>query len=290
MNQQLAHLLQLGLAIFIMSSSGTLGRYIELPPPVTIWMRCIIGAVALFIVLKVGKFDLRIGNRKNFWLLFGSSLLLAGHWVSYFYSLKLSTVAIGMLSLFTYPVITAFLEPVMLKIPFQKSSLALGILAFVGVALLAPELSFENEHTLGIAIGVFSALCYSIRNILMKKRVAQQSGITLMFYQLLFISLFLWPVLFGFEFEPAQLSTDWEALLILGLFTTATGHTLLVLSFKHFTVSTVSVISALTPLLGILLGFLVLNEIPAGRTYIGGSLIFLTVVTESLKSIFQKRN
>ncbi len=290
MNQQLAHLLQLGLAIFIMSSSGTLGRYIELPPPVTIWMRCIIGAVALFIVLKVGKFDLHIGNRKNFWLLFGSSLLLAGHWVSYFYSLKLSTVAIGMLSLFTYPVITAFLEPVMLKIPFQKSSLALGILAFVGVALLAPELSFENEHTLGIAIGVFSALCYSIRNILMKKRVAQQSGITLMFYQLLFISLFLWPVLFGFEFEPAQLSTDWEALLILGLFTTATGHTLLVLSFKHFTVSTVSVISALTPLLGILLGFLVLNEIPAGRTYIGGSLIFLTVVTESLKSIFQKRN
>ncbi|MFH6984865.1 DMT family transporter [Marinoscillum luteum] len=290
MNQQLAHLLQLGLAIFIMSSSGTLGRYIELPPPVTIWLRCIIGAVALFIVLKVGKFDLRIGNRKNFWLLFGSSLLLAGHWVSYFYSLKLSTVAIGMLSLFTYPVITAFLEPVMLKIPFQKSSLALGILAFVGVALLAPELSFENEHTLGIAIGVFSALCYSIRNILMKKRVAQQSGITLMFYQLLFISLFLWPVLFGFEFEPAQLSTDWEALLILGLFTTATGHTLLVLSFKHFTVSTVSVISALTPLLGILLGFLVLNEIPAGRTYIGGSLIFLTVVTESLKSIFQKRN
>lgn len=290
MNQQLAHLLQLGLAIFIMSSSGTLGRYIELPPPVTIWMRCIIGAVALFIVLKVGKFDLRIGNPKNFWLLFGSSLLLAGHWVSYFYSLKLSTVAIGMLSLFTYPVITAFLEPVMLKIPFQKSSLALGILAFVGVALLAPELSFENEHTLGIAIGVFSALCYSIRNILMKKRVAQQSGITLMFYQLLFISLSLWPVLFGFEFEPAQLSTDWEALLILGLFTTATGHTLLVLSFKHFTVSTVSVISALTPLLGILLGFLVLNEIPAGRTYIGGSLIFLTVVTESLKSIFQKRN
>lgn len=290
MNQQLAHLLQLGLAIFIMSSSGTLGRYIELPPPVTIWMRCIIGAVALFIVLKVGKFDLPIGNRKNFWLLFGSSLLLAGHWVSYFYSLKLSSVAIGMLSLFTYPVITAFLEPVMLKIPFQKSSLALGILAFVGVALLAPELSFENEHTLGIAIGVFSALCYSIRNILMKKRVAQQSGITLMFYQLLFISLFLWPVLFGFEFEPAQLSTDWEALLILGLFTTATGHTLLVLSFKHFTVSTVSVISALTPLLGILLGFLVLNEIPAGRTYIGGSLIFLTVVTESLKSIFQKRN
>jgi len=290
MNQQLAHLLQLGLAIFIMSSSGTLGRYIELPPPVTIWMRCIIGAVALFIVLKVGKFDLRIGNRKNFWLLFGSSLLLAGHWVTYFYSLKLSSVAIGMLSLFTYPVITAFLEPFMLKIPFQKSSLALGILAFVGVALLAPELSFENEHTLGIAIGVFSALCYSIRNILMKKRVAQQSGITLMFYQLLFISLFLWPVLFGFEFEPAQLSTDWEALLILGLFTTATGHTLLVLSFKHFTVSTVSVISALTPLLGTLLGFLVLNEVPAGRTYIGGSLIFLTVVTESLKSIFQKRN
>ncbi|MEQ8582148.1 MAG: DMT family transporter [Marinoscillum sp.] len=289
MNHQLAHFLQLGLAIFIMSSSGTLGRYIELPPPVTIWMRCIIGAVALFIVLKAGKFDLRIGNRKNFWLLFGSALLLAAHWISYFYSLKLSTVAVGMLSLFTYPVITAFLEPLILKTRFQKSSLAFGMLAFVGVALLAPELSFENDYTLGIAIGIFSALTYSIRNILMKKRVAEQSGITLMFYQLLFITLLIWPGLFLFEFEPAQVSINWEALLILGLFTTAAGHTLLVLSFKHFTVSTVSVISALTPLLGTFLGYLVLHEIPAGRTYIGGSLIFLTVVAESLKSIFQNR-
>lgn len=289
MNNHLINLLQLGLAIVIMSSSGALGRYIELPPPVIIWVRCAIGSLALFIFLKIVRLDLRIGSQRHFWIILSSSLLLGAHWISYFYSLKLSNVAIGMLSLFTYPVITALLEPLILKTRFQRMSLLLGVLALIGVAFLVPELTVENDYTLGILVGIFSAVCYSVRNILLKKRVSDQSGITLMFYQLLIITLVLWPVLFMFDFKPANFITNWEALLILGLFTTATGHTLFVLSFKHFTISTVSVISSLTPLLGTLLGFLFLGEVPAGRTYIGGLLIFLTVIAESIRSVREKR-
>ena len=42
------------------------------------------------------------------------------HWIIYFISLKLSNVAIGMLSVFTYPVITAFLEPILLGNKFKS--------------------------------------------------------------------------------------------------------------------------------------------------------------------------
>lgn len=194
-----------------------------------------------------------------------------------------------MLSLFTYPVITAILEPIILKVRLQKSSVAFGVLALIGVALLAPEMNLKNDYTLGILIGIASAFCYSIRNILLKKRIGDQSGITLMFYQVLFVSLLLSPVVFLFDFPPQQILVDWKAILFLGFITTATGHTLFVLSFKHFTISTVSVISSLTPLIGTFLGFLLLNEVPSGRTYIGGGLIFLTVVAESVKEVRQKR-
>ncbi|MEP4533415.1 MAG: DMT family transporter [Cyclobacteriaceae bacterium] len=286
MNRQLSHFLQLGLAIFIMSSSGTLGRFIDMPPPVIIWVRCVIAAVALFVIIKFGPFDFRLPKGKQFYVLFVSSLFLGAHWVSYFYALKLSSVAVGMLSLFTYPVITAFLEPIMLKTRFDKVSIVFGLLALVGVALLAPELSLSNDFTVGILIGVGSALVYSIRNIMMKTQVSGQSGVTLMFYQLLIIDIALLPVVFMFDIDlGAGVLSNWKPYLVLGLLTTAAGHTLFVLSFKNFSITTVSIISAITPLMGTLLGFMVLGEIPSGRTYIGGLLIFLTVIAESVKSV-----
>ena len=52
-------------------------------------------------------------------ILIVSSLFMAGHWITYFYALKLSNVAIGMLSLYTFPVMIAFLEPVFLKVKFN---------------------------------------------------------------------------------------------------------------------------------------------------------------------------
>ena len=61
------------------------------------------------------------------------------HWVTYFYALQWSNVAIGMLSLFTYPVITALLEPLILKTKFQKHHLILGFIVLIGVYFLAPD-------------------------------------------------------------------------------------------------------------------------------------------------------
>lgn len=286
MNAQFSHFFQLGLAIFVMSSSGTLGRYIDMSPPATIWVRCLIGCIALFFVLKVFGIGTHSGSRRNWGSLLLSALLLGAHWVTYFFALQYSNVAIGMLALFTYPVMTALLEPIILKTPFQRMSIVLAIVAFAGVAMLVPELSFENNFTLGIALGIVSALFYSLRNIMLKKKVSNQSGITLMFYQLLIITLTLWPVLF-LETQNIfiGIQQNLTAILILSLFTTATGHTLFVLSFKNFSISTVSIISSLTPLIGIFLGYLFLDEVPAGKTLIGGLLIFITVVAESIHSV-----
>lgn len=284
-NNHLSHILQLGLAIAVMSSSGTLGRYIQLPPPTIIWIRCMIGVIALFLVMKALRMDLAIKTKSTAWFLLLGGLLLGTHWVTYFYALKLSTVAIGMLSLFTYPVITAILEPLILKTKFQTSTIVLAVISFVGVVFLVPEFSLDNSYTVGILVGIFSAVCYSFRNLILKKQIDGQSGMFLMFYQLLVITGLGWPMLWIETASFSEITSNWDGLLILGLFTTATGHTLFTFSFKHFSVSTVSILSALTPLLGIFYGYLFLSEIPSGKTMIGGALIFCTVIAESYKSV-----
>ncbi|MEQ6118488.1 DMT family transporter [Reichenbachiella sp. MALMAid0571] len=287
MNKNIHHLTQLGLAILIMSSSGTLGSYISLPPPLTIWIRCFLGVMALWLFLKWTKQSTFIGWGKDFQLLAVSSIFLGLHWVSYFYALSASGVAVGMLSLFTYPVITSLLEPFMLKTKFKIWDMALAFVAFSGIFFLIPEYSLDNSTTVGAVVGMFSAFFYSIRNILLKKNISEHSGSTLMYYQLLIISILLCPVVFltDFNLTASILSKQWHALLILGLFTTTIGHTLFVMSFKHFTITAVSIISNLTPLFGIILGYLFLNEVPNERVLIGGGIIMFSVMAESIRAI-----
>jgi drug/metabolite transporter (DMT)-like permease len=55
-------------------------------------------------------------------------------------------------------------------------------------------------------------------------------------------------------------------------------------SLQHFSVSTASIISSIQPIFGIIIAYIFVNEIPSFNTYIGGSLILLTVVIESIRS------
>jgi drug/metabolite transporter (DMT)-like permease len=280
--QHLKHILELNIAVLLISTSGVLGRFISMPPPVTIWLRCVFAAVLLGAFCWYKKIDLKIKGKRDFKAILLSSLFLGAHWITYFYALHLSNVAVGMLSLFTYPVITALLEPLFFKTKLNKTHVFLGIIALVGIYFLAPEFNLESNLTKGVLSGLLSSVFYALRNMMMKQKIAQYSGSMLMFYQLVIVSLVLWPVLFIFEAQPT--SNDWMALITLALLTTAIGHTLFVMSFKNFSISTASIMSSVQPVYGVLFGLFLLSEIPSKNTLIGGFLILTTVIIESVQS------
>ena len=280
------HFLELGLSITCISTSGVLAKQIDLPAPVIIWARGIIGAIALLIILLLSHQYQKI-NKRDYKTIIIASILLALHWVTYFLSLKLSTVAIGMLSLFTYPLITSILEPLLLGSVFLKRHLYLAILGFVGIYFLVPELSLKNEHTIGLLLGIVSAVFYSLRNILLKRKVSSINGLQLMCYQLSAVSILLLPVLFIYPLNPFDdfIDNNWIPLLLLGLLTTAIGHTLFIRSLAHFSTTTISILSNLTPLIGILFAYIFLDEIPKGNIAIGGSIILSIAVLEGFFTI-----
>ena len=281
-NQHLKHVLELNIAVLLISTSGVLGRFISMPPPVTIWLRCVFAALILGGYCWYKKIDLKIYGKRDLKAILLSSFFMGAHWITYFYALHLSSVAIGMLSLFTYPVITALLEPLFFKTKLNKMHILLGIIALIGIYFLAPEFNLESKVTKGVLFGLLSSVFYAIRNIMMKQKIAQYPGSMLIFYQMVVVALVLWPVLFVFETHPT--SEDWMALITLALLTTAVGHTLFVMSFKNFSISTASIMSSIQPVYGVLFGVFLLNEIPSENTLIGGFLILTTVIIESVQS------
>lgn len=277
--QQAKDIFLLNLAMLFISTSGVLGRYIEMPPEVTIFWRVSIAAVLLLGICRVQGISLFREGKKDAVIFFSGGALMMVHWVTYFYALKLSNVAVGMLSLFTYPVITAILEPLILKTPFRRIHLFLGLLTLAGIYLLSPETDLSGSNSKAIGLGLLSASAYALRNILMKNPIKQHNGTKLMFYQTIIATIFLLP--FSVNFGIAGVFKQWWAVLFLALFTTVIGHTLFLMSLKRFSVTTAGIMSCTQPILGILLGVIFLQEIPNLLTVIGGGLILTAVFIET---------
>ncbi|MEO1261308.1 MAG: DMT family transporter [Bacteroidota bacterium] len=278
-NRQLKYLLLLNLGMLCISTSGALGRYIQLPPPLTIWWRAFFAIFFLGAFLLIKKYPFAINFKKKGGILLISGILMAAHWITYFYALQWSNVTIAMLSLFTYPVMTALLEPLFLKTPFQSRHIFLGGLVLAGVYFLAPELNPENAMTQGLLIGLLSAFVYSLRNILLKTQINVLNGSVLMFYQMVVTVMLTAPTLF--IYQDAPVSDYWPYLLMLGLITTSIGHTLFLNSFKHFSVSSASLLGGMQPIYGIVLAAIFLHEFPSWWNVIGGVLIIAAVLLES---------
>lgn len=281
-NTHIKNLSSLLLATFFISTSGVLGRYIAMSPEVSIWSRSLLAAFILFGFCKYKKINLRIQHQKEYTPFFISAIFMGLHWITYFYALQLSNVALGLLSLYTFPIIVSLLEPLFLKTTLNPIHILLGLLVLLGLYILSPDFNIENTEVQGVLCGVFSAFCYAIRILILKQHVANYNGMMLMFYQTLIISILLLPVLFFMDLS--DLETQYPYIIILAVVTTAAGHSLMLHALQFFSATTTSIISSLQPVFGIILAFLLLNEIPNANTFLGGSLILFTVVIESLRS------
>jgi drug/metabolite transporter (DMT)-like permease len=280
-NHKLNNLLILYLSIFLLSFTGPLAKLISWPAHIIILGRSFFAAISLYVFFLFKKTSLKLKSKKDIAIFIGLGILLALHWVFYFAAIKVSTVAIGMISLYTYPVISTLIEPFFFNEKFRLKELISAIFVFVGIIILAPEFSLSNHIFQGILLGLSSALLFSIRSIYSRKIIKSYSGPIIMFYQLIFATIFLCPLLFFYSFQITTNNIIY--LLLLSIICTGLAHTLWVSSLAHFKVATTGVISCLAPVLGALLAIFFIGEIPSLRTIIGGIIILLIVIYETIQ-------
>ena len=273
--------LGINLAILFISTSGVLGKSLEMQPEVAIFWRCLLATLCLGLFLKWRKIPTLLQERKDLKLIILGGVLMAVHWVTYFYALSLANVAIAILTLHTFPAMTAILEPIILKTKFKLYHLILAVLVVIGIYIIVPEINISNGIFAASVFGIISALAYALRNIYTKKVMKNYNGSVMMYYQLIIITFLLTPYLF-LKSSSTLLTHDWPFILGLAIFTTCVGHTLLVVNLKKYSAVTLSLLSSIIPIYAILWPYLFLNETPERNTFIGGGFILLSFIVEAV--------
>ena len=207
------------------------------------------------------------------------------HWVTFFHSMQISSVAIGMISLFTFPIMVVFMEAAIHRALPHWRDIILVILVLIGIFLMsANQLLEPNSNTLtGILVGTLSALFFACRNVIQKYYFADTPSDNLMLHQTIAIALMLLAFI-DFTAINHLTTISWLNLFALGLFTTAGAHTLLTMSYKKLPAKTVAMVSCSQPVLGALIAWVVIKEQPTIFVIAGGSIILAVAIYESVSN------
>ena len=281
MKQNNQGLIAIHSAAFILGFTGIFATSISLVSIELISWRALFAAIVVAIFLIYKQHWQPLNKSQWLWLLF-CGLTTCIHWVTYFHSMKIAGVAIGMIALFTFPVMTVLFEPWINRTRFHYQDLGAAFLVLVGVIFMVPEFSWHNSSTQGVLWGVLSAFVWSLRNIYFRKHLSEIASSQSMFVQLLICALLLAP--FAWPSATKVSLQDWQLLMILAVFCTALPHTLILVALQHLSAKSGSLIACLQPVYGATLAWLILGQTVDYSTIIGGVFIISAAVYESLQS------
>lgn len=273
-------LLSIHASVLLFGIAGLFGKWIDLPATIIVLGRVVIAFSFLFVLAKVIKEPLKV-KRADIVKFILLGFLLALHWYTFFQSIKIATVAIGLLSFSTFPIFTTFLEPLFFKEHLKVTDIIIALITFIGIFIIVDDFDIQNQNTLGVIIGIISGLTFAIISILNRKLVGTYSSRQVAFHQDLWASVFLFPFLFidDYNFTIENISL----LLLLGTLFTAIAHSLFIEGLKKVKTQTASIIACMEPVYGIILAFLLLNEIPQSNEIIGGIIILSMVLYKSIQ-------
>lgn len=268
-------------AVLLFGGTALFSKLIGLPAlDITVY-RTGVAAIVLFILLSIQKKKIILTTAKDYGVAIILGMVVGIHWVTYFASMQMAGVTVGVIAFFTYPVITVFLEPLLSKGKSkpQGKDLIIAVIVLIGIFLLIPEINLGNQVTVGIITGVISAFFFALRNVLHKNYFSHYSGPHTMLYQTLVAFLMLGLFV---EVPPREVTTDdWLLILLAGAIFTAMPHALFASSLRHLSATTAGLIACLQPLYGSVLAFILLSERVNIMTIVGGVLVISAALFET---------
>jgi drug/metabolite transporter (DMT)-like permease len=273
------NLVILHFTVFIWGFTGILGALISISAVSLVWYRVLIASVSLFLYFKFNKTAFRVDQQTFFKLLF-TGALVGGHWILFFASIKLSTVAVSLVCLSSITLFTAIFEPLINKTRISKLEIFAGLLIITGIIII---FKFESKYTKGIEAGLSSAVCASLFAIINSRQVKRLEAHVIAFYEL--TGAFLWITIYllftsGFNKSMLLSNADIGYLLILGTICTSLAYVAGVSVMRELSAFRVALITNLEPVYGILLAFLFfkdMNKMTLGF-WVGALIILSTIL------------
>ena len=193
--------------------------------------------------------------------------LLAIHWVTMFESIELNSIAIGIGLVFSYPIFLLMFE-YLKGTQLTLFQIMLIFIGFLGVYLLLEIESISSFE--GVFYGIASAISLALIISIGEKFSNELGGLNVAFSQLVFAAI----ILFYFTLESfTWLFDNLLVGLFLGFFLTGIGLSTYWYVVKIIKPISVSTISYLEPLTGVMLGVYLLGETINIRQLIGFFLV-----------------
>ena len=282
MNIKNKSLMEIHVAVLLFGISGLFGKLLSLPSMMIVLGRVFFSSVFLLIIMLYLKKDIKLKEQKHYFYFVLMGVILAIHWSTFFKSIQVSTVAIGLLTFSTFPVFVTFFEPYFFKEKIKLSDVFIAIVTFLGVVLVIPKFELGNNLTEGALCGIVSSFTYAILSMLNRKYVKEYSSTVIAFYEQFVATIVLIPFLF--LQKPIFQPKDILLLILLGTVFTGISHSLFINGLKNIKTQVAGIISSLEPVYGIILAVFLLREIPTLREILGGVIILGTVFYSTIKS------
>ena len=273
-------LLAVHAAVLIFGFTALFSRLITLPALEITFYRSIIAFLVIAIYLVYKKQSFLLDKTQDYLMAGLLGTLLAIHWVSYFYAMQVSSVAIGVIALYTFPVITVFLEPLFHGEKPHSADIISSIVVLFGIYLIVPDFSLDNSTALGVVAGVFSAFMLALRNIMQRRFFSAYSAGQALFYQVLVVAV----VLCCFT-DTAVLDIEnkqWWLLILLGVVFTALPHTLFAHGLLNLKAKTASLIACVQVVYAAVFAAVFLGEWLTLNVVFGGLVVVSAAMYESL--------
>jgi drug/metabolite transporter (DMT)-like permease len=243
---------------------------VDLPAAALVFWRCAIAAVTVpVLVLVVRRLPLLVVEQRRHQVM-GLAFLVAVHWALLFETLKLASVAVAILTVYTAPIFLAVLAPLLL--PEARSRIGLIALAISapGIALIA--LGGEGgaaADPVAVGTGLGAAITYALIVIWTKSLVRNIAPVAVAFWSYAIVGVLVLPfALAGGQFLPH--GVDWVYVIALGALLTAAAGVLYMRALKDVTAQSAGLLAYLDPLSASLLAWAILGQDLGWQVVVGG--------------------
>ncbi len=266
---------------------GTIGIFVSLvnrmPIGSIIFYRLLFGitAIAIFIACCGRLDELRLKENKQHIFLLG--ILQAGTMLSYFISVRYTTVAIAALLLYTAPIYVTLLSPLLLKEPVTRRSLSALVLSLSGVILIiqpgAVFQDMDSMYAIGLLCGLIAGLLYACMILTSRYLKGYYTGTAQAAWAILITLVIFLP--YSTAISSGVLLDNLHLLILLGLLPTAAGLTLYFSGLAHVRAQNASIIALLEPASAVVLAAIILSQPITLTIVVGGGLILVGALVVS---------
>ncbi len=283
-NDKLKNYLLLHLIVFIWGFTAVLGKLISIDALPLVWYRMFLAAICILLYILIKKFKIKVSS-KTLLILVIAGITIALHWITFFSAIKVSNVSVALATMATGAFFGSLLEPLWYGRKIIGYEVVFGLIVVLGLYFI---FNVSTEYTLGIILGLISALLGAVFTMINGQLIKTHKPSIIGFYELfsgmVFITIY---ILFqaGFSKEFFELSSsDWGYLIILASICTAYAFIASVKIMRFISPYTVLLTVNLEPIYGILLAFAIFGESEKmnGIFYAGAVLILLTVIANGI--------